>query len=81
MAIKKEEIQGTKIINEVDSSNIIRTEYDTATKKMVCEFKTGLKYEYDEIPHTIYTKFRLAESQGKFFNSEIAKKFKYKKVE
>ena len=81
MAIKREIIDGTKILNEIDSSNITRTDYDTATKKMIAEFKNGVRYEYDEVPHAIYTKFRMSESQGKFFNSEIAKKFKYKKVE
>ena len=81
MAVKREIIDGTKILNEIDSSNITRTEYDTATKKMIAEFKNGVRYEYDEVPHAIYTKFRMSESQGKFFNSEIAKKFKYKKVE
>ena len=80
MAIKKEEIKGTKILNEVESSNIVRTEYDTETKKMVAEFKNGSKYEYDEVPHNIYTRFRMAESQGKYFSTEIAKKFKYKKI-
>ena len=38
MAILKEEIQGTKIINEIKSSNIKKTEYDTETKKLVVEF-------------------------------------------
>jgi hypothetical protein len=33
MAIKKEIIDGTKIINEIESTNIVRTEYDTTTKK------------------------------------------------
>ena len=32
MGIIKEEIKGTKILNEIESSNIVRTEYDTATK-------------------------------------------------
>lgn len=81
MAVKREIIEGTKILNEIESSNITRTEYDTATKKMIAEFKNGVRYEYDEVPHAMYTKFRMSESQGKFFNSEIAKKFKYKKVE
>jgi hypothetical protein len=80
MAILKEEIVGTKIINEVQSSNLVRSEYDTATKKMIVEFKNGTKYEYDEVQHTIYTRFRLSESQGKFFSSTIAKNYKYKKV-
>lgn len=80
MGIIKEEIIGTKIKNEIKSSNIKSTEYDTQTKKLVVEFNNGAKYEYDEVPHQIYTKFRLAESQGKFFTTDIAKKYQYKKV-
>lgn len=80
MAVKKEMIVGTKIINEIESSNIKKTEYDTETKQLVTEFNNGLKYEYENVPHQIYTRFRMAESQGKFFMSEIAKKYKYKKL-
>jgi hypothetical protein len=80
MAVKKEIIDGTKIINEIESTNIVRTEYDTTTKKMIAEFKNGAKYEYEDVPHNVYTKFRLAESQGKYFTTDISKKFKYKKV-
>lgn len=80
MAVKKETIDGTKIINEIESTNIVKTEYDTATKKMIAEFKNGTRYQYDDVPHNVYTKFRLAESQGKFFTTDISKKFKYKKV-
>ena len=80
MAITREEIKGTKIINEIKSSNIKKTEYDTETKKLVVEFNNSQRYEYDEVPHQIYTKFRKSESQGKFFTTEIAKKFKYKKL-
>jgi hypothetical protein len=80
MGITKEEIKGTKIINEIKSSNIRKTEYDTETKKLVVEFNNGFKYEYEEVPHQIYTKFRMAESQGKFFVSDISKTFKYKKL-
>jgi len=80
MAILKEEILGTKIINEIKSSNIKKTEYDTETKKLVVEFNNGLKYEYDDIPHQTYTKFRMSESQGKFFTTDISKAYKYKKL-
>ena len=80
MAILKEEIVGTKIVNEINSSNLVKSEYDTETKKLVIEFKNGLRYEYDEVPHQLYTQFRLSESQGKFFSSKIAKTFKYKKL-
>lgn len=80
MGITREEIKGTKIINEIKSSNIKRTEYDTDTKKLVVEFNNGFKYEYDEVPHQTYTKFRMAESQGKFFVNSISKTYKYKKL-
>ena len=80
MAVKKEEIIGTKIINEIESTNLVKTEYDTATSQLVVEFKNGMKYQYDEVPHQTYTRFRMSESQGKFFNSEISKKYKYTKL-
>lgn len=73
-------IVGTKIINEMKSSNLKKTEYDTETKLLITEFNNGQKYEYQNVPHQIYTKFRMAESQGKFFMSEIAKKYTFKKL-
>jgi hypothetical protein len=79
MGIIKEIISGTKIINEVKSSNVKKTEYDLETKKLLVEFNNGIKYEYDDVPHKIYTQFRLAESQGKFFSTNIAKTYKYVK--
>lgn len=80
MGIKRELIVGNKIINEIDSTNLVKTEYDTVTKKLVAEFKNGSKYEYENVPHNIYTRFRMSESQGKFFTMNISKTFKYKKV-
>jgi hypothetical protein len=80
MAILKEEIKGTKIINEIQSSNIKRTEYDTDSKELVVEFNNGLIYSYENVPHQLYTQFRMSESQGKFFSSKISKTFKYKRL-
>lgn len=80
MAVTKEIIDGTKIINEIKSSNLKKTTYDTESKKLLVEFNNNTKYEYEEVPHQIYTRFRLSESQGKYFISEISKKYKYKKV-
>lgn len=80
MAILKETILGTKIINEIKSSNVKKTEYDTETKIMLVEFNNGQKYEYDGVPHQVYTQFRMSESQGKFFSSKIVKTYKHKKI-
>jgi aspartokinase-like uncharacterized kinase len=80
MAILNEQISGTKIINEIQSSNIRKTEFDTETKELVVEFNNGLRYSYENVPHQVYTQFRMSESQGKFFNTKIAKTYKYKKL-
>jgi hypothetical protein len=47
---------------------------------LVVEFKNGTRYSYENVPHKVYAQFRLAESQGNFFNTKIAKVFKYKKL-
>jgi len=80
MAVKSQIIEGTRIINTIDSSNLVKTEYDTDTKKMVVEFKNGTRYEYDEVPHNVYAEFRLSESQGKYFNTKISKTYKFIKL-
>lgn len=79
MGIIKEIIDGTKISVDIESSNLKRALYDTETKSLEVEFKNGATYEYEEVPHTIFTRLRMSESQGKYFNTEISKKFKYKK--
>ena len=80
MAILREEIRGTKIINEIQSSNIKKTEFDTESKELIVEFNNGLRYSYENVPHQVYTQFRMSESQGKFFNSKIAKSYQYRKL-
>lgn len=80
MGIIKEEIQGTKIINLIKSSNLKKTTYDVESKDLIVEFNTGVSYQYSDVPHSTYTQFRKSESQGKFFSTEISKKFKYKKL-
>mgnify|MGYP003636288076 FL=1 len=80
MGIKTERIRGKKIICEIDSSTVKLVEYDTSTRKLLVTFKGDVQYEYEEVPHSVFTKFRMAESQGSFFNKEIGKKFGYKKI-
>ncbi len=80
MSVIRETIEGSKIINEIKSSNLKKTTYDVETKVMIVEFVNGSKYQYEEVPHQIYTRFRMSESQGKFFSSDISKKYKFKKL-
>jgi hypothetical protein len=80
MGIKSEKIEGKKIICEIDSSNLSKAIYDTKEKTLTVTFKSGIEYEYYKVPHQIFTKLRMAESQGRFFNLEISKKYKFKRL-
>lgn len=80
MSIIKEEIKGNVIYNIIQSSNIVESIYDLESQTMTIKFKNGTEYQYTDIPHKVYTQFRMAESQGKYFGSEISKKYDYKKI-
>jgi hypothetical protein len=80
MGIISEKIKGKKIINEIKSSTIKKTEYDTSSSVLLVTFNNDTEYEYTGVPHELYTKFRMSESQGSFFSKEISKKYPYKKI-
>jgi hypothetical protein len=80
MAIISEIISGATIINIIESSNMVKTEYNVETESMIVEFKNGNRYEYEKVPHNIYTRFRMTQSQGKFFKTDIEKVYKFKKI-
>ena len=80
MAIISENIDG-KIINVViNSSNLKSASYNTEDETLTVTFNNGGIYEYNKVPWNLFTKFRLSDSQGKFFNTNIAKTYVYKKL-
>jgi hypothetical protein len=80
MGITSEKINGLLIEVSITSSNLKTATYNTEEKTLMVEFNNGAIYEYNEVPWEIFTKFRMAESQGKFFNTSISKTYKYQKV-
>lgn len=80
MGIISESIKGTIIEVVIQSSNLKAAQYDTESKKLLITFNNGSIYEYEDVPWEKFTKFRMNESQGKFFNQNIAKTYKYKKI-
>lgn len=80
MSIIKESIEGTKISVDISSSNITSASYDTTSKDLLVIFKNGSIYEYKNFPWAQFTKFRMSESQGKFFTTEIKNNYPYKKI-
>jgi len=76
---KSKKINGTKILCEYTSSNITKAEYDTTSKLLEITFNSGATYGYADVPHSVFTAFDMAESQGKYFNANINKKFVHTK--
>jgi len=80
MAIISEQISGATITVEIKSSNLKFAVYNTNTKTLTTTFNNGSIYEYYDLPWDIFTKLRMTESQGKYFNEHISRKYKYKKL-
>jgi hypothetical protein len=64
----------------INSSNLKSASFNTESEDLTVTFNNGAIYEYNKVPWNKFTKFRMAESQGKYFSTEIAKKFKYNKL-
>jgi hypothetical protein len=79
MGIISEKIDGKLITVIVQSSNLKEATYNTETEDLTVVFNNGSIYEYNKVPWSKFTKFRLAESQGKHFNENIAKAHNYTK--
>jgi hypothetical protein len=80
MAILKENIEGKKITIEIKSSNLLSAVYETDSEDLTVTFNNGSIYVYNKVPWNVFTKFRMAESQGKFFNENIGRTYKYTKT-
>lgn len=78
--ILNKKYEGSKIICEYNSSNLKKSTYDINEKKLTILFGSGTSYEYEGVPHEVFSELNLAESQGKYFNVNIAKKYNYKKI-
>lgn len=80
MGIISEKIDGKVINVDIKSTNLKSATYDTETEVLVITFNNGSIYEYNKVPWTVFTKFRMAESQGKYFNENISRKYSYTKL-
>jgi len=80
MSVKKEKINGKMIEVSIKSTSLNKATYDALKENLRVSFVNGSIYEYQGVPSKTFTQFRLAKSQGKFFNQNISNNFTYKKV-
>lgn len=63
----------TKITN---SSNISAVDYDTETKELGITFKSsGKRFEYYNVPESVYNGIVSAPSAGKYYHANIRGKY------
>ena len=79
MGIISETINGKLIEVLINSSNLKSASFNTESEDLTVTFNNGAIYEYNKVPWSKFTKFRLAESQGKYFNENIARSYKFTK--
>ncbi len=75
MILKRVEKDG--IVKSIyKSSNVLASKYDKSNGALTITFAKGANYTYTGVPVTDYTRFEIAESQGKVLN-EVIKKYPY----
>jgi hypothetical protein len=80
MAILSEKIEGSVIEVLIESSNLKSASYNTELSNLQVIFNSGAIYEYNNVPWEKFTKFRMAKSQGKYFNENISRSYKFNKI-
>ena len=80
MSVTKEKITGKMIEVNIKSSSMKSAAYDCLNESMTVVFNSGTTYKYSEVPLSLFTKFRMAKSQGQYFNKHISPNFIYRKV-
>jgi len=66
----------------VDSTNIASIGYKKTEKVLEVRFKSGIVYQYKDVPLDIYEDFQSAESKGSFFFKRVRNGgYSYTKIE
>jgi KTSC domain-containing protein len=64
----------------VQSSVIAAVGYDEAAQTLEIEFHSGAVYRYFKVPPTIYHELLDADSKGRFYNQNIRRHFRSRKI-
>lgn len=64
----------------VDSSAILRIDYDTFGRTLEVTFVTGRRYVYFDVWPQVYRQFARSTSKGEFFNAHIRDRYDYEEI-
>ena len=63
------------------SSLIEGTQYISFRKELFIKFTSGELYVYFDVPYSINTEFKKAESLGRYFGEKIKHDYNYQRIE
>jgi len=64
----------------VSSSNLASVGYDSTTRTLRVEFRSGAVYEYDNVPEAEYQGLMNASSKGSYLHENIKNRYSYRKI-
>jgi len=64
----------------VSSTNLASVGYDSETRTLRVEFKSGAVYEYYNVPEAEYQGLIDASSKGSYFHQNIKGRYSYSKI-
>jgi hypothetical protein len=65
------------VIETPGSSMLARFSYDGKEQVLVVEFKHGGRYEYYDVPESIFKEMVAARSKGRFFQDNIRDDYEF----
>jgi hypothetical protein len=65
---------------EVASTAIREIDYEAGRRRLTVRFQSGEAYVYAEVPKPVHRAFLSAESKGRFFQTEIRRRYPYRRL-
>jgi hypothetical protein len=63
-----------------ESSNIAGFDYDRESQTLIVEFNSGGRYNYYDVPESIFEGMKAASSKGQFLAQNVKNAYRYARV-
>jgi hypothetical protein len=63
-----------------ESSNVAGFDYSNETHVLIVEFKNGARYNYYDVPETVFEGLKAASSKGQFLAQNVKNIYRYARV-
>ena len=68
-------------VTAVESTALAKVAYDQSHKVLQLQFRSGLRYQYCDVPEAVHEALLQAPSKGKYFNRSIRVCFRYARLD